>query len=98
MGWFHKKGGSMRLLWNMDVDYFQRLDFQNNLSSLLYPETDSEHHSTVYLQLFLHGPCTFGVPSPTDHCDHCKSRVNAGTKLKMLDTHSFLKFQIHRLQ
>ena len=88
----------MRLLWNMDVDYFQRLDFQNNLSSLLYLETDLEHHSTVYLQLFLYGPSLFGVPSPTDHCDHCKSRVNAGTKHKMLDTHSFLKFQIHRLQ
>ena len=69
----------MRLLWNMVVDYFKSFDFQNNLSSLLYPETDSEHHSTVHLQLFLHGPCTFGVPSPTDHGDHCKSRVNAGT-------------------
>ena len=88
----------MRLLWNMVVDCIRMLDFQNNISSLLYPETHSEYHSTVYLQLFLHGPSLFGVPPPTDHCDHCKSRVNAGTKLKMLDTHSFLKFQIHRLQ
>ena len=95
---FIKGGGAIRLLWKIVVEWVKRLKFQNNPSSLLYPETDSEHHSTVYLQLFLHGPFLYGVPSPTDHCDHCKSRVNAGTKLKMLDTHSFLKFQIHRLQ